>query len=56
MAHGVLKGDAPLLKWVFLAVACHCVYSVLLCLSNEYYDAEEYIRDYDKFVELVNGR
>ena len=30
--------------------------SVLLCLSNEYYDAEEYIRDYDKFVELVNGR
>lgn len=26
--------------------------SVLLCLASEHYDAEEYIRDYDKFVEL----
>lgn len=28
--------------------------SVLLVLSNEHYDAKEYIRDYDKFVEEVN--
>ena len=27
--------------------------SVLLCLSSEYYDVEEYIRDYDEFVKLV---
>ncbi len=28
--------------------------SVLLCLSSEHYDAEEYIRDYDEFVRIVN--
>ena len=28
--------------------------SVLLCLSSEHYDAEEYIRDYDEFVKIVN--
>lgn len=27
--------------------------SVLLCLSSEYYDAQEYIRNYDEFVRLV---
>lgn len=27
--------------------------SVLLCLSSEHYDAQEYIRDYDEFVRLV---
>ena len=30
--------------------------SVLLVLSNEPYDAAEYIRDYDAFVREVNGR
>ena len=30
--------------------------SVLLVLSSEPYDAEEYIRDYDAFVREVNGR
>ena len=29
--------------------------SVLLCLASEHYDATEYIRDYDKYIELVNG-
>lgn len=29
--------------------------SVLLCLSSEPYDGEEYIRDYDEFVKYVNG-
>ncbi|TCL59360.1 WxcM-like protein [Kineothrix alysoides] len=29
--------------------------SVLLCLASEHYDTEEYIRDYDKFVELISG-
>lgn len=29
--------------------------SVLLCLSSEYYDANEYIRDYDEFVRIVNS-
>ena len=29
--------------------------SVLLCLASEHYDAEEYIRDYDKFAHIVNG-
>ena len=29
--------------------------SVLLCLASEHYDAEEYIRDYDKFVELATS-
>lgn len=28
--------------------------SVLLCLSSEHYDAEEYIRSYDEFVKIVN--
>ena len=28
--------------------------SVLLCLASEPYDAEEYIRDYKEFVEIVN--
>lgn len=28
--------------------------SVLLCLSSEHYDAEEYIRDYDEYVKEVN--
>ena len=28
--------------------------SVLLCLASEHYDAEEYIRDYDDFVRIVN--
>ena len=27
--------------------------SVLLCLSSEYYDSNEYIRDYDDFVEAI---
>lgn len=27
--------------------------SVLLCLSSEHYDAEEYIRNYDEFVNIV---
>ena len=30
--------------------------SVLLVLSSEPYDAEEYIRDYEAFVREVNGR
>lgn len=29
--------------------------SVLLCLASEHYDASEYIRNYDEYVELVNG-
>lgn len=29
--------------------------SVLLCLSSEHYDPDEYIRDYDEFVKLVNA-
>ena len=28
--------------------------SVLLCLASEHYDPEEYIRDYNEFVYLVN--
>lgn len=28
--------------------------SVLLCLASEHYDAQEYIRDYDDFVKIVN--
>lgn len=28
--------------------------SVLLCLASEHYDAEEYIRSYDEFLEYVN--
>ena len=29
--------------------------SVLLCLSSEHYDASEYIRDYEEFVQIING-
>lgn len=29
--------------------------SVLLCLSSEHYDPNEYIRDYDDFVKEING-
>lgn len=29
--------------------------SVLLCLASEYYDAEEYIRDYEEYVRIVRG-
>ncbi|WP_044935262.1 sugar 3,4-ketoisomerase [Pseudobutyrivibrio sp. LB2011] len=28
--------------------------SVLLCLASTHYDANEYIRDYDEFVEIMN--
>ena len=28
--------------------------SVLLCLASEHYDATEYIRDYDEFLQEVN--
>ncbi|MDO4966372.1 MAG: FdtA/QdtA family cupin domain-containing protein [Lachnospiraceae bacterium] len=28
--------------------------SVLLCLSSEHYNPDEYIRDYNRFVEIVN--
>ena len=28
--------------------------SILLCLASEHYDSEEYIRDYDEFVRIVN--
>ncbi len=30
--------------------------SVLLCLASEHYDAEEYIRDYDEFVKIINNQ
>lgn len=30
--------------------------SVLLCLASEHYDAEEYIRDYDEYLEVVQGK
>lgn len=29
--------------------------SVLLCISSEHYDANEYIRDYDEFVRIVSS-
>ena len=29
--------------------------SVLLCLSSEHYDADEYIRDYNEYVEEVHS-
>lgn len=29
--------------------------SVLLCLASENYDAVEYIREYDKYLKIVNG-
>lgn len=28
--------------------------SVLVCLSSEHYDPDEYIRDYNEFIRLVN--
>lgn len=28
--------------------------SVLLCLSSEHYDAQEYVRDYEEFVKMIN--
>ncbi len=30
--------------------------SILLCLASEHYDPEEYIRDYDIFVEYVSEK
>lgn len=30
--------------------------SVLLCLSNEHYSAEEYIRDYDAYLKIMQGK
>lgn len=30
--------------------------SVLLCLASELYDAEEYIRDYDKYLEVMKEK
>lgn len=30
--------------------------SVLLCLSSEHYAANEYIRDYDKYLEVISNR
>lgn len=29
--------------------------SVLLCLASTHYDSNEYIRDYDEFVRIING-
>lgn len=29
--------------------------SVLLCLASEHYQPDEYIRDYDTFVKIING-
>ena len=29
--------------------------SVLLCLASEHYDAEEYIRSYDEFIEYIKN-
>lgn len=29
--------------------------SVLLVLASEHYDPDEYVREYDKFVELIDG-
>ena len=26
-----------------------------MVIASEYYNPEEYIRDYDKYIELVNG-
>ena len=28
--------------------------SVLLCLASEHYDSEEYIRNYDEFIKIIN--
>ena len=30
--------------------------SVLLCLSSEHYDAAEYIRNYDEFLQEINNK
>ena len=30
--------------------------SVLLCLASEHYDASEYIRDYNDFLNAVNNQ
>lgn len=30
--------------------------SILLVLASEYYDSEEYIRDYSRFVEIIQSR
>ena len=30
--------------------------SVLLCLSSEHYDAEEYIRNYDEFEKIISDK
>jgi len=30
--------------------------SVLLCLASEHYDADEYIRDYDAYLEVMRGK
>lgn len=30
--------------------------SILLCLASEHYDPEEYIRDYDAFVDFINKK
>lgn len=30
--------------------------SVLLCLSSEHYDENEYIRNYDDFVKIINAK
>ena len=29
--------------------------SVLLCLASTHYDPDEYIRNYDDFIEIING-
>ena len=29
--------------------------SVLLVLASEHYDSEEYIRDYDKYIEMLKS-
>ena len=29
--------------------------SVLLCLASEHYDENEYIRDYDEYIKLIEG-
>lgn len=30
--------------------------SVLLCLSSEHYDADEYIRDYDQYIKIMKEK
>lgn len=29
--------------------------SVLLCIASEHYDSDEYIRDYDEYVKIIQG-